>query len=73
MIDFLLIFAYFWLLEFPKTTINQMALLNINIILPHISVATAAIFAVLLNVELRMVLLYEEGFSFVELFLIRVV
>lgn len=49
------------------------ALININIILPHISVAAAAIFAVLLNVELRMVFLYEEGFSFIELFLIRVV
>lgn len=49
------------------------ALININIILPHISVGTAAIFAILLNIELRVVFLYEEGFSFVELFLIRVV
>ena len=47
-----------------------MALLNINIILPHIRITTAAVFAVFLNVELRVVFLYEEGFSFIELFLV---
>lgn len=45
---------------------NSRGLQGYSYLLPsYTGITAAAIFAILLNVELRMVLLYEEGFSFI--------